>query len=99
MVIDVSQRMAELGRQPRSAARLFVKHSERILFGTDSFPPPAALYRLWYRFLESDDEYFPYAPGGAAPSQGRWAISALQLPADVLTAVYRTNAQRVLRLT
>ena len=28
MVIDVSQRMAELGRQPRASARLIVKHSE-----------------------------------------------------------------------
>ena len=98
MVIDVSQRMAELGRQPRAAARLIVKHAERVLFGTDSFPPPAALYRRWYRFLESDDEYFAYSPNDGAPPQGRWAISALQLPADVLTAVYRTNAQRVLRL-
>ena len=81
MVIDVSQRMAELGRQPRAAARLIVKHAERVLFGTDSFPPPAALYRRWYRFLESDDEYFPYSPNDGAPPQGRWAISALQAAA------------------
>jgi predicted TIM-barrel fold metal-dependent hydrolase len=99
MVIDVSQRMAELGRQPRAAARLIVKHPERVLFGTDSFPPVAALYRLWYRFFESDDEYFPYAPGDGAPPQGRWAVSALNLPAEVLEAVYRTNAQRVLKLS
>ena len=98
MVIDVSQRMAELGRQPRASARLIVKHPDRVLFGTDSFPPPAALYRLWYRFFESDDEYFSYSPGDGAPPQGRWAVSALNLPADVLEAVYRTNAQRVLKL-
>ncbi len=96
MVIDVSQRMAELGRQPRAAARLIAKHRERVLFGTDSFPPPAALYRRWYRFLESDDEYFAYSGDDAAPSQGRWAVSALHLPSDVLEPLYRTNAQRVL---
>ena len=45
MVIDVSQRMAELGRQPRAAAALISEHRERVLFGTDSFPPPADLYR------------------------------------------------------
>jgi predicted TIM-barrel fold metal-dependent hydrolase len=96
MVIDVSQRMAELGRQPRAAARLIVKHRERVLFGTDSFPPAAPLYRRWYRFLESDDEHFSYSPYEGTPPQGRWAISGLDLPADVLTAVYRTNARRVL---
>jgi predicted TIM-barrel fold metal-dependent hydrolase len=98
MVIDVSQRMAELGRQPRTAARLIVKHRERVLFGTDSFPPPAPLYRRWYRFLESDDEYFPYFPYDGAPPQGRWAISGLNLPAEVLVPVYRTNARRVLHM-
>ena len=98
MVIDVSQRMAELGRQPRAAARLIVKHSDRVLFGADSFPPAAALYRLWYRFFESDDEYFSYSPSDGPPPQGRWAVSALKLPPDVLEKVYRINAQRVLQL-
>ena len=57
-----------------------------------------ALPASWYRFFESDDEYFSYAPRDGAPPQGRWAVSALNLPADVLEAVYRTNAQRVLKL-
>jgi predicted TIM-barrel fold metal-dependent hydrolase len=99
MVIDVSGRMAELGRQPRAAARLLSKHRDRVLFGTDSFPPPPALYRHWYRFLESDDEHFPYSPDDGPPSQGRWAVSALNLPADVLEPVYRTNARRLLGLS
>lgn len=98
MVIDVSGRMAELGRQPRAAARLISKHRERVLFGTDTFPPPAPLYRHWYRFLETDDEHFPYATGDGPPSQGRWAVSALGLPREVLEPVYRTNARRVLGL-
>jgi predicted TIM-barrel fold metal-dependent hydrolase len=99
MVIDVSQRMAELGRQPRAAARLLRKHADRVLFGTDSFPPKAGLYRLWWRFLESDDEHFPYSPGDGAPPQGRWAVSALALPPDVLEGIYRGNARRVLQLS
>jgi predicted TIM-barrel fold metal-dependent hydrolase len=99
MVIDVSQRMAELGRQPRAAARLICKHRERVLFGTDSFPPAAELYRRWWRFLETDDEYFSYFPwDDQVPPQGRWAVSALQLPPEVLVPLYRTNARRVLRL-
>jgi predicted TIM-barrel fold metal-dependent hydrolase len=99
MVIDVSGRLAELGRQPRASARLISRHPERVLFGTDNFPPPADLYRRWYRFLESDDEYFAYSPFEGVPSQGRWSVSALNLPADVLEAVYRTNARRVLGIT
>jgi predicted TIM-barrel fold metal-dependent hydrolase len=98
MVIDVSQRMAELGRQPRAAALLISEYREQVLFGTDSFPPSAPLYRRWYRFFESDDEYFPYFPYDDAPPQGRWAISALDLPPEVLVPVYRTNARRVLRM-
>jgi predicted TIM-barrel fold metal-dependent hydrolase len=98
MVIDVSQRMAELGRQPRAAARLICKHRERVLFGTDSFPPSATLYRHWWRFLETDDEHFPYFPWDGTPPQGRWAVSALKLPADVLVPLYRTNARRVLQI-
>jgi predicted TIM-barrel fold metal-dependent hydrolase len=98
MVIDVSQRMAELGRQPRAAALLISKHREQVLFGTDSFPPSAPLYRRWYRFFESDDEYFPYFPYDGAPPQGRWAISAAHLPPEVLVPLYRTNARRVLHM-
>jgi predicted TIM-barrel fold metal-dependent hydrolase len=99
MVIDVSQRMAELGRQPRAAARLICKHVERVLFGSDSFPPSAELYRRWWRFLETDDEYFPYFPWDETPPQGRWSVSALALPAEVLVPLYRTNARRILRLS
>jgi predicted TIM-barrel fold metal-dependent hydrolase len=98
MVIDVSGRMAELGRQPRASARLISKHRERVLFGTDVFPPRAPHYRHWFRFLESEDEHFPYGDGDGPPSQGRWAVSALNLPAEVLELVYRTNARRVLGL-
>jgi predicted TIM-barrel fold metal-dependent hydrolase len=99
MVIDVSGRMAELGRQPRASARLILKHQDRVLFGTDNFPPPADLYRRWYRFLESDDEYFAYSPYDGVPPQGRWSVSALDLPPDVLERVYRANARRVLGIT
>jgi predicted TIM-barrel fold metal-dependent hydrolase len=98
MVVDVSMRMAELGRQPRAAARLIAAHAGRVLFGTDSFPPTTQLYRRWFRFLETDDEHFAYSDEGAAPSAGRWAVSALHLAPDVLEAVYRGNARRVLAL-
>ena len=100
MVIDVSRRMAELGRQPRASARLITRHRERVLFGTDYFPPPADLYRRWYRFFESDDEYFPYfAVRRAFRRRAAGRSRRSNLPPDVLEPVYRTNARRVLGIT
>ena len=92
--VDPSARMAELGRQPYSAHDFFVRHADRILFGTDH-PPEVAEYRLWYRFLETRDESFPYWLGDRPP-QGRWRVHGLGLPDDVLRRVYRTNALRLI---
>jgi predicted TIM-barrel fold metal-dependent hydrolase len=97
LTIDLSARMAELGRQPRAARALVLRHPDRVLFGTDEFPPSAAAYRRWYRFLETADEHFPYSDDAdRPPPQGRWAVSALDLPPDVLERVYRGTARRVL---
>lgn len=92
--IDFSARIGELGRQPYSARRFFVQYAGRIVFGTDSSPNLDA-YRLYYRFLETDDEYFSY-DGRIVPGQGRWYIYGLHLPDDVLEKVYFRNAERVL---
>ena len=48
-----------------------------------------------FRFLETADEHVPYAPD-PVPPQGRWAISCLDLPEDVLERVYAGNARRLL---
>jgi hypothetical protein len=54
-------------------------------------------YRISYRFLESDDEYFNYNTGDV-PLQGRWHVYGLYLPDEVLKKVYSENARRVLRM-
>lgn len=64
--VDFSARIAELGRQPYSARRFFVRYADRILFGTDCGPDLDS-YRLYYRFLETDDEYFNYSPESTPP--------------------------------
>jgi len=92
--IDISARMAELGRQPYTARRFFLQYADRILFGTDAGPKPET-YRRYFRFLETDDEYFAYG-GGEVPAQGRWRIYGLYLPDDVLEKVYFRNAERVM---
>ena len=98
LTIDLSARIAELGRQPRAAARLLTRHPDRVLFGTDCFPPERAVYETSFRFCETLDEHFPYGDEDAAPTQGRWAISALGLADDVLEPLYRGNARRILGL-
>jgi len=102
--VEIAARIGELGRQPRTAARFFDRYQDRILFGTDAIPlgtetPQqvfgADLYHIYYRFLETDDEYFDYAPA-PKPPQGRWRIYGLALPEPILRKVYHANAERVL---
>lgn len=96
LYVDISGRINELGRQPFTSKKFFLKHAERILFGIDE---PASLdwYRLYYRFLETEDEYFSYEPAESY-SKGRWRIYGLGLPDEVLRKVYYENAKRVLML-
>jgi predicted TIM-barrel fold metal-dependent hydrolase len=92
--IDISARLGELGRQPYAARRFFDRYQDRILFGSDMGPNPE-YYRLYYRFLETDDEYFNYNLG-AVPVQGRWFVCGLSLPDAILKKVYSENAARLL---
>jgi predicted TIM-barrel fold metal-dependent hydrolase len=94
LYVDPSARIGELGRQPYSARRFCIDYADRILFGTDAGPSLDA-YRRYYRFFETDDEYFNYG-GGPVPGQGRWHIYGLYLPDDVLEKIYYRNAERVL---
>lgn len=96
--IDIGGRMAELGRQPRRFSQLLARHPDRVLFGTDIYPATEEQYRLHFRFLETRDEAFEYAPGSDVPPQGRWTVSALGLDEATLEQLYRTNALRVLGL-
>jgi predicted TIM-barrel fold metal-dependent hydrolase len=94
---DVAARIAELGRVPRAARELIVRHAGRFLFGTDAFPPDGDVYAVHRRFFETADEHVPYDSDPAeAPSQGRWTISGLDLPADVLERMYATNVKGLL---
>jgi uncharacterized protein (DUF952 family)/predicted TIM-barrel fold metal-dependent hydrolase len=93
--VDIAARVAELGRQPYTARALFLRWTERILFGTDMAPDPR-WWRLYYRFLETTDESFDYDVEGP-PAQGRWQVHGLGLPDGVLRNVYSANARRLIR--
>lgn len=94
--VDISARIAELGRQPYTARKFCLQYADRILFGIDA-GPNLDFYRINYRFLETDNEYFAYGPEDI-PGQGRWAIYGLYLPDDVLEKIYYRNALRALRM-
>jgi predicted TIM-barrel fold metal-dependent hydrolase len=93
LYVDIDARISELGRQPYTARRLFLKYPDRILFGTDTTPNREA-FRIYYRFLETDDEYFD--PSASHHRQGFWNIYGIFLPKDVLAKIYYKNAERIL---
>jgi len=107
MTVELGARVGELGRQPRMSRKFFDKYQDRIIFGTDAVPNGTdtpqqifgdQLYEIYYRFLETDDEYFDYAPA-PVPPQGRWRIYGIQLPDSILKKVYFENAASLLKLT
>ena len=105
MNVDIAARIGELGRQPRLARKFFDRYQDRILFGTDASAGTAtpqqtfgdALYEIYFRFLETEDEYFDYAPA-PVPPQGRWRIYGIGLPEQILHKVYSGNAARLIGL-
>jgi len=106
MHVELGARIGELGRQPRMARKFFERYQDRILFGTDAVPygtdtPQQVfndeLYEIYYRFLETEDEYFDYSPA-PVPPQGRWRIYGLGLPDGILKKVYYENAAQLLRV-
>ena len=108
MNCETGARLGELGRQPRASRRFLEKYQDRILFGTDAVPLPRGadypqqtlvpeMYQCYFRFFETEDEYFDYSPA-PTPPQGRWKIYGIGLPDEILKKVYHNNAARLLGL-
>ncbi len=105
--VEIAARLGELGRQPRTSRRFFERYQDRILFGTDAtydagkeYPQQdltPAMYRCYFRFFETEDEYFDYAPS-EVPPQGRWKIYGIALPDEILKKIYHNNAARMFKL-
>lgn len=89
MYTDFSARISTLGRQPYSAREFFIRYQDRIVFGTDMGPSPQ-MYRTFFRFLETADEYFEASPGNP-----RRRIYGLYLPDEVLEKIYHQNVERI----
>ncbi len=106
--VDTSARIGEIGRHAVEEARaFFLKHQDRVLFGTDLVVGWSAVddraldflaqYRQYYdahwRYFEADEQQIEY-PG--YPMQGRWKVDAIDLPDEVLERLYLQNAQRLI---
>ncbi len=105
--VEFGARLGELGRQPRRAREFFDKYQDRIMFGTDASPAEGGtpqqnlqpdMFQIYFRFLETLDEYFDYAPS-PTPPQGRWKIYGIGLPDSILKKVYHNNAAQLLGWT
>ncbi len=108
--VDTSARIGEIGRHQVEAARgFFLKHQDRVMFGTDLVLGWNALedeeaahenmaelkhsYDAHWCFFETDERRIEY-PG--FPVQGRWKVDAIGLPDDVLEKLYVRNARRLI---
>ena len=87
---EIGAILAELGRQPRFAKEWFIKYQDRVMFGKDTWRPEE--YYVYFRVLESDDEYFDYYRRRHA----FWKMYGLDLPDDVLQKLYYKNALKVI---
>jgi predicted TIM-barrel fold metal-dependent hydrolase len=99
-------------RKPEEMRAFFIKYQDRILFGTDlgigleedalmlgstgEETPKAAdvkrFYDATFRYFETDDRDFDHP----TPIQGRWKISGIKLPREVLEKLYHRNAEKLL---
>ena len=97
LYVDIAAVLSEIGSQPSRFERLAIDYSDRIIFGTDYFAGDEFPHAPYYRFLETDDEDFPYTPDGRY-TQGAWNISGCKLSEAVLRKIYYENAQRIFNI-
>ncbi|NIM94029.1 MAG: amidohydrolase family protein [Anaerolineales bacterium] len=107
--VDTSARIGEIGRHPAEDVRaFFLKHQDRILFGTDlimgwaenpedvtvgsTLEEHERFYRRHWQFFETNDPQIEHP----FPIQGQWKVNAIGLPHEVLKKLYFHNAQRII---
>ena len=93
--IDFSARLDELGRQPYTAREFLIRYQDRVYFGSD-MPASPEMYRCYFRFLETRDEYFYPPDYDGTFNRHRWAIYGLGLPRKVLAKIYYKNALKII---
>jgi len=88
---DISARYAEQSNIPRYMRNFFIRHKDKLIYGTD-MGYDISMYRLTFRILETADEHF-YA---TELFNYHWALNGWEIPQEVLRKVYYENAKRIL---
>lgn len=83
--------LAELGRQPITGAAFMEKYQDRVLMGKDSWDPIEGYY-IYFRVLETRDEYFDYY----RKRHAHWKMYGLGLSDEALEKVYFRNALKII---
>ncbi len=111
VVVDIAARVPELGRHaPAHIRRIFVKHQDRILLGTDlGFSPRQIMLGSVGKSEPTIYDIFEFYARHEAwlgthekqmqhptPIQGRWTINGAGIPAATLDKIYWKNALRVI---
>lgn len=92
---EISARIGDLGRQPRTARAFFERYQDRVLFGTDG--RDLRLHPQYFRILETEDDLI-LPPDGLLPP-GISPLYGLGLPDTVLRKLYHDNATRIFNLS
>jgi predicted TIM-barrel fold metal-dependent hydrolase len=111
MMADVAARLPEVGRHPPDEVRaLFLKHQDRILFGSDfqvydrlilgsAGDDERPTDEDGYVFFQKTWRFFETADRNwphMTPIQGNWTISSIDLPPAALRKIYFDNARMLL---
>ncbi len=111
MMVDLAARIPEIGRHdPKKVRDLFIKHQNRIFFGTDFMvynrlilgssgnepPPTDEDARTFYAKHWRWMETLDTNWAHMTPIQGDWTINSIGLPASVARKIYFDNARKLL---
>lgn len=109
--VDTSARVPEFGRHPPEQVRsFFIKHQDRILFGSDFISNPGGMQLGSVSekepqiadaiiFFNRHWKYFETDEkqmDHPTPIQGEWKVDGINLPEAVLRKLYRTNAEKLI---
>ena len=90
---DIGARFGETAPIPRKVNRFFTQYQDRLLYGTD-MGMAKAMYRVTFRILETEDEHFYDREN----FNYHWPLHGYGLTDNILQKVYRSNADKILRL-
>ncbi|HYR29851.1 MAG TPA: amidohydrolase family protein, partial [Thermoanaerobaculia bacterium] len=90
MYTELGAVLYELGRQPKAARAFLIKYQDRVLMGKDIWN--ADEYAVYFRVLETEDEYFDYY----RKRHAFWKMYGLGLPDPVLKKIYYKNALKII---